>query len=103
MHTGLRIKAARIASGLRQKDLALRVDRSVHLIAYIERTGKISPSMKKRIYLSLNMNEEEYFESVLPLKNKVLVLEENLLLTKQSLLLMSLQMKALEERIKDNH
>ncbi len=59
--------------------------------------------MKKRIYLSLNMNEEEYSESVLPLKNKVLVLEENLLLAKQSLLLMSLQMKALEERIKDHH
>lgn len=42
MHLGKKIKLLRLAKGWSQNELAIKIGRSRHLVAYIEQTGKIN-------------------------------------------------------------
>ena len=61
MHLGLRIKLARISKGLKQEELAEKINRTRPLISNIEQTGKANHYTLKKIceVLDLDINELE--------------------------------------------
>lgn len=61
MHIGLRIKIARISKGLKQEELAERINKTRPLISSIEQTGKANHYTLKKIceVLDLDINELE--------------------------------------------
>jgi transcriptional regulator with XRE-family HTH domain len=61
MHLGLRIKLARISKGLRQDELAEKINKTRPLISNIEQTGKANHYTLKKIceVLDLDINELE--------------------------------------------
>lgn len=61
MHLGLRIKLARISKGLKQEELAEKINKTRPLISNIEQTGKANHYTLKKIceVLDLDINELE--------------------------------------------
>jgi transcriptional regulator with XRE-family HTH domain len=61
MHLGLRIKLARITKGLKQEELAEKINKTRPLISNIEQTGKANHYTLKKIceVLDLNINDLE--------------------------------------------
>jgi transcriptional regulator with XRE-family HTH domain len=61
MHIGLRIKIARISKGLKQEELAERINKTRPLVSRIEQTGKVSHYTLKKIceVLEIDINEIE--------------------------------------------
>ena len=61
MHLGLRIKIARISKGLKQEELAEKINKTRPLISNIEQTGKANHYTLKKIceVLDLDINELE--------------------------------------------
>jgi transcriptional regulator with XRE-family HTH domain len=61
MHIGLRIKIARISRGLKQEELAERINKTRPLISSIEQTGKVNHYTLKKIceVLEIDINELE--------------------------------------------
>jgi transcriptional regulator with XRE-family HTH domain len=61
MHLGLRIKLARISKGLKQEELAEKINKTRPLISNIEQTGKANHYTLKKIceVLDLDINDLE--------------------------------------------
>jgi transcriptional regulator with XRE-family HTH domain len=61
MHLGLKIKLARISKGLKQEELAEKINKTRPLISNIEQTGKANHYTLKKIceVLDLDINELE--------------------------------------------
>jgi transcriptional regulator with XRE-family HTH domain len=61
MHIGLRVKIARISKGLKQEELAERINKTRPLISSIEQTGKANHYTLKKIceVLEIDINELE--------------------------------------------
>ena len=61
MHIGLRVKIARISKGLKQEELAERINKTRPLVSRIEQTGKVSHYTLKKIceVLEIDINEIE--------------------------------------------
>jgi transcriptional regulator with XRE-family HTH domain len=61
MHLGLRIKLTRISKGLKQQELAEKINKTRPLISNIEQTGKANHYTLKKIceVLDLDINELE--------------------------------------------
>lgn len=92
MHIGLRIKIARISKGLKQEELAERINKTRPLISSIEQTGKVSHYTLKKIceVLGVQIHEIESsvlaestefygdkFQELLSLKNRVREIQED--------------------------
>lgn len=86
MHIGLRVKIARISKGLKQDELAERINKTRPLISRIEQTGKVSHYTLKKIceVLEQDINEieasnsmesdnstEDQFYDMIKLKSKI--------------------------------
>jgi transcriptional regulator with XRE-family HTH domain len=61
MHLGLRIKLVRISKGLKQEELAEKINKTRPLISNIEQTGKANHYTLKKIceVLDLDINDLE--------------------------------------------
>lgn len=57
MNLGLKIKLARIAAGLTQEELAVKINKTRPLISYIEQTGKAGNDTLMAISRVLNMSD----------------------------------------------
>jgi transcriptional regulator with XRE-family HTH domain len=56
MHIGLKIKMARMAAGMKQEDLAEKINKSRPLVSHIEQTGKANYYTLKKICKVLDMD-----------------------------------------------
>lgn len=64
MHVGLRIKIARISKGLKQEELAERINKTRPLISSIEQTGKANYYTLKKICEVLELDIHELENSI---------------------------------------
>jgi transcriptional regulator with XRE-family HTH domain len=58
MHIGLQIKLARIAKGLTQQDLAVRIFKTRPLVSHIEQKGEVNEKTLADIKKVLDMLEQ---------------------------------------------
>lgn len=110
MHLGHRIKSARILCGMSQKELALRINRSDHLIAHIEKSGNIGKKTLENICCVLHLNPRDLiqdpggFRKDDELRRKITQLEEEVRQLRECVLLLSQREQRLPgESRKKNH
>lgn len=59
MHLGLKIKLARVAKGLKQEDLAEKINKTRPLISQIEKSGKVNYYTLQQICKVLEINPDD--------------------------------------------